>query len=158
MSWHPWHQERPDLRARVIAADGTEHRLDPATIAESPVGEESADILSDRLQLRAPLPGVEVGSVVEVETVVRDTSPLFSHGTAHSFFVGVALAVERTRLILDSPEELGPITTTRLLDELEPRRTVAGGRVRQVFELGPGEAFEAEPMTPGDVAVWPLVG
>src|SRR5262245_49064657 len=34
-SWSPWHQERPQMRARVITPDGAEHQLDPATIAEN---------------------------------------------------------------------------------------------------------------------------
>ncbi|HEY4574791.1 MAG TPA: DUF3857 domain-containing protein, partial [Thermoanaerobaculia bacterium] len=32
-SWEPWHQARPEIRARVITPDGAEHPLDPTTIS-----------------------------------------------------------------------------------------------------------------------------
>ncbi|MCP4656173.1 MAG: hypothetical protein GY856_12235, partial [bacterium] len=48
---------------------------------------------------------------------------------------------------------------TRLLPEVEPQRTEGDGRVRLVFEAGPLATIESvEVLTPGDVAVWPLVG
>src|SRR6185369_950086 len=53
--WEPWHESRPDLRARVISADGSVHELDPKTIAEVPVSEDNGT-LSDARVLRAPLP------------------------------------------------------------------------------------------------------
>ena len=85
--WCPWHQERPAIRARVITPDGAMHVLDPKTIAEVPVDQSSADELTDRRALRAPLPAVKVGAVVEEEIVVRDTRPFFSQGIAGQHFL-----------------------------------------------------------------------
>src|ERR1041384_2164669 len=34
--WSPWREDRPTMRARVVAPDGTVYTLDPATIADSP--------------------------------------------------------------------------------------------------------------------------
>jgi hypothetical protein len=69
--WSPWYQERPELRARVITEDEREFILDPKTIAKAPAVEISPDIYSNRQVLRAPLPGVNVGSIVEEEIVIR---------------------------------------------------------------------------------------
>lgn len=33
-AWHPWNEERPELRARAVHPDGTTQELDPATISE----------------------------------------------------------------------------------------------------------------------------
>jgi hypothetical protein len=35
-TWAPWQEERPAIRARVIAKDGSVHELDPKTIADAP--------------------------------------------------------------------------------------------------------------------------
>ena len=79
--WSPWHQLKPELRARVIGLDGTERKLDPKTIAEVSSGEDSTILFDDGKALRAPLPAVEVGVIVEIETFVRDQRPLFSAGS-----------------------------------------------------------------------------
>src|SRR5262245_47216703 len=63
-TWSPWFEERPSLRARVITADGAVHTLDPATISEGPL-ETPSKLYSDQKVLRAPLPALAVGAVVE---------------------------------------------------------------------------------------------
>lgn len=69
MGWRPWHQERPELRARVIDAQGAARSLDPETIADSPAPGVDPDIFQDLRVLRAPLPATAIGSVVEEEAV-----------------------------------------------------------------------------------------
>ncbi|MCP4656174.1 MAG: DUF3857 domain-containing protein, partial [bacterium] len=88
MSWSPWHQERPAMRARVISPDASEHRLDPKTIGESPIYGDQPEVLSDRMLLRSPLPAVAVGAVVEEEIEVRDSAPFFEQGTVRFFAFG----------------------------------------------------------------------
>ncbi len=161
MVWSPWYQERPALRARVISPDGIEHWLDPKTIGESPVGEDQPAVLSDRMVLRAPLPAVAVGAVVEEESVVRDLSPFFEHGTVHYVPFGRPVPVRRARLVVEAPASVPLRYVTRLLPAVEPQRTESDGRVRLSLEAGALDAikFESiEMLTPGDVAVWPMVG
>ncbi len=63
------------------------------------------------------------------------------------------------RLVVDAPASLPVRHLTRLLPAVEPQRTQSDGRVRWAFEAGPLAAIESvEVLTPGDVAVWPLVG
>jgi hypothetical protein len=50
ITWSPWRQARPTVRARVISADGATHELDPATIADAPVGGQGEALFSDRLR------------------------------------------------------------------------------------------------------------
>jgi hypothetical protein len=63
--FRPWHESKPELRARVIGADGAVHWLEAKTIADSPAQEYDQSIFSDRRVIRAPLPAVAVGAVVE---------------------------------------------------------------------------------------------
>ena len=52
--WAPWYQEKPAIKARVIAADGSVHELDANAVSETAAPEESLDIFSDNRILRAP--------------------------------------------------------------------------------------------------------
>src|SRR5215470_871948 len=83
--WAPWYQEKPALRARVVTPDGKEHPLDPKTIAEEASSEGSRLLYGDRRRLRAPLPAVTAGSVVEQEIVTRETAPYFDAGSVSVF-------------------------------------------------------------------------
>lgn len=80
VSWSPWYQERPEMKIRVSNPDGSEHILDESLIVESSEGESANNIYSDRKVLRAPFPNVVVGSVIEEELIVKDTSPMFEQG------------------------------------------------------------------------------
>ncbi len=160
-SWSPWYQERPQIRARVVTAAGTEHLLDPATLAELPAS-ETESLLSDRRLLRAPLPAMAPGVVVEEEHVLRETQPLFEAGVVHSVSMAWTVPVQRLRLVVEAPSEL-PLSFSRdLLPELEPVRNPGdanqGNRVRWTFErLDPPEATLPESSLPPGVATWPRI-
>lgn len=156
--WAPWYQERPAIRARVITADGTAHRLDPKTLAEAPVPSAEPEVFTDRRSLQGPLPAIAPGAVVEVEYVLRDTAPFFGRGVTRYYYFGAQAPIRRVRLVLEAPESLPLRYVTRLLPNLEPRRSLAGGRVTLTFEAGPFEPLEVgEPMTPTDVPTWPYL-
>lgn len=104
-AWRPGISERPVLRARVVSPAGVEHVLDPTTIVDVTPDQESLDVFTDARQLRAPLPGVEVGAVVEVEytAVSREALPGAGHFMQH------ALPRSRERgasLTIDAPLDL----------------------------------------------------
>lgn len=129
VGWPSMLAERPGLRARVVTPGGAEHLLDPATVVESAAGEPSADLLTDRRLLRAPLPAVQVGAVVEVEYRTRAMEPVPGAGQSFAFPV----PHERQRLVtlvLDAPAGL-PIlhgVQAGAGDEPAPVAELAGGR------------------------------
>ena len=41
--WEPWYQNQPEIRARVISADGKVSTLDQKTITDGPANEDSED-------------------------------------------------------------------------------------------------------------------
>ena len=163
-TWSPWHQERPEMRARVITPDVVEHWLDPETIGETPVGDQRPDLLSDRIRLRAPLPAVRVGAVVEANVTTRETAPLFSAGTVHQNLFGFSIPIENIRLTIDAPKTLPLTFKTQLMDGVEPEHLEGvpeegdGDRVRLRFIARDVEAYDdPEPMVPSDVHQKPLV-
>ena len=82
IGWEPWHEARPVIRARVIAPDFTVHTLDPNTVTEAPARGGDYKIYSDGKRLRAPLPAIAPGVVVEEEFTTTETEPLFAAGRA----------------------------------------------------------------------------
>jgi tetratricopeptide (TPR) repeat protein len=134
--WAPWHEERPTLRARVITSDGKEHPLDPTTIAEEGSSEGSRLLYGDRRLIRAPLPSVAAGAVVEQEIVTLEKEPLFDAGRVSTFVLDRGVPVQLSRLEIDAPRNLEIVTATRLGATVAPSREEQGDRVRLVWEVG----------------------
>jgi tetratricopeptide (TPR) repeat protein len=155
--WAPWYQERPAIQARVITKDGTVHQLDASALIESAAPEESLDIFSDNRVIRAPLPGVAVGSVVEQLITYRSKESLYDRASSDIFFFGSFVPVHRARLIVDAPSTL-PVKFVNDA-KIEAVKTEADGRQRYVFAAGPFAPKEnAEWGLPFDVAPLPWIG
>jgi hypothetical protein len=140
-SWSPWYQERPQLRARVIAADGAVHLLDPATVTESASSREP-EMFEDGRILRAPLPATGPGAVVEIEVTGRDTAPFFDRGTVQKVVVRFWVPVLHRRAVVEVPVSLPLRHVVRQLPEGGVREEVEGGRRRLTFEYRGVAAFK----------------
>ena len=155
--WEPWLQERPIVRARVIAHDGTMRELDPKTIAESPVG-GGDQTLSDRRMVKAPLPAIEPGSVVEEEIVVRQTAQSPVPGTAAHFIFGNSVPVLRTRLEIRGPETIPFRFKTLLLPEVKVSDRKENGTRVITFDQGSTKAWDDPPaLLPSNEPRYPAV-
>ena len=86
--WSPWHQDRPSIHARVISPDGEVHTLDENTIEEIQIPSGQANVFTDAKLLRAPLPALAVGCVVETEVLTREHRPFSTAGGSGSFQLG----------------------------------------------------------------------
>ena len=157
--WEPWHEERPVLRARVITPDFVVHDLDAKTIADAPSRQDESDMYSDSRVLRAPLPAMAPGSVVEQEWVAKETAPLFGAGSVGRFYFGrIAVPVQHSLLTLEALSTISLRYAVQLLPELQPQRTEADGKVKIVFEHGPMLAQENNDTNlPNDVPAYPFV-
>lgn len=76
--WEAWHQEKPEIKARVITAEETVHWLDPKTLNDFPEHEDAPDVYSDERKYGGPLPAVAPGSIVEEEVSVRGELSFFA--------------------------------------------------------------------------------
>ncbi len=88
VGWDPWHEMRPVIRARVIEADYSEHNLDLSAITEEPARGGDYKTYGDGKRLRAPLPAIAPGVVVEEEYLERETEPFFAPGRVGRAFFG----------------------------------------------------------------------
>jgi transglutaminase-like putative cysteine protease/tetratricopeptide (TPR) repeat protein len=137
--WQPWYAERPVIRARVIAKDGTAKTLEPEAITEASAGYQR-DIFTDLRYLHAPLPGVAVGSLVEsvIDTKYHTIVP---GDEMNGFFTfATVVPTEHARFIVDGPAGFAP----KFVNEtpVQPRVVETNGRKQWIFESGHTDAIE----------------
>ena len=159
VSWEPWHEARPVIRARVIAPDFTVHELDPNTVTEAPARGGDYKTYSDGKRLRAPFPAIAPGVVVEEEYTETETEPLFAPGRVGRVELGQEdVTVAHSRVVFDAPASLPLQTQLFLLPDVKPVRTEAAGRVTLTFDVGPIDGIDShEPYLPPDVVHFPIV-
>jgi transglutaminase-like putative cysteine protease/Flp pilus assembly protein TadD len=144
--WEPWHQAKPEIRARVITPDGAEHPLDPSTISESSATREAPDMFDDGRLLRAPLPATRPGAVVEQQVTVRDTAPFFDGGVVRLHTLDPGMPVLHARVTLEAPAAMPLRWALRGVPGVSPREETLQGRRRLTFEardLQPADDPEA---------------
>lgn len=156
--FQPWHETRPELRARVIGADGAVHWLEAKTIADSPAEEFDQSIFSDRRVIRAPLPAMAVGAVVEYEISVRETAPLLDAGEATRIVIYDGVPIQRFHLSLSAGRNIPLQVVSRLIPESAIHRGETAAGVEWECEWGPLELRKyAEQSLPFDMPNLPYV-
>ncbi len=130
--WSPWFMERPEIRARVVDTDGTEHWLDGSGVVESAVDQDDPTMFDDDRMLRTPLPGMEVGAVVEEVIVQRETEPFSPAGSVTRLPIQSWVHTSLARVRVEAPDGL-PLTWTVEGLDVEPKKT--RGRGLHGFEV-----------------------
>ncbi len=155
--WSPWYMARPELEAQVRDPGGAVRKLDLTAVAESPAYPELPDIYGDRRILRAPLPGVHVGSVVTEATRRKTTQPFFAGGAAFHVTFQSYIPRDAVELVVDLPASL-PFNYELLDAQVRKEESLGGGRRRVVFRARQLDAIEpAEPYSLSSVPQWPAV-
>ncbi len=159
VGWDPWHEMRPVIRARVIEPDYSEHNLDPSAITEEPARGGDYKTYSDGKRLRAPLPAIAPGVVVEEEYLERETEPFFAPGrVGRAFFGHEQVPVAHSSAVFEAPSSLPLRIEARLLPGVTPKRVEANGRVTITYEIGSLEGVEAhEANLPSDAYLFPEI-
>lgn len=154
--YQPWHENKPDLRARVITEDGAIHWLDAKTIADSPSTEYDANIFSDRRAVRAPLPAAARGAVIEYEIVLHETSPLLDAGEARRITIFDAVPIQRFRISIEAAKNISLKTASKLIPDSAIRRSSSAGKTLFECDFGPlTPRKNIEGNLPADVPVYP---
>jgi tetratricopeptide (TPR) repeat protein len=104
VGWSPWHQEIPEIHARVIASDGKVSTLDQKTITDGPAREDDEDTYTDARVRKVPLPAAAVGAIVEQETVSTDREPFFTGGVSAGNSFSWNVPFHRGELRIDVPK------------------------------------------------------
>lgn len=156
--WEAWHQERPEIRARVITAEGTVHWLDSKTLNDFPVHENAPDVYSDERKYGGPLPAVAPGAIVEEAVVVRDTVPLFAAGTVHRWALQWTVPVTKTHIVISHPESLPLHFQVHLLPPESVTKSNENGLETITLDQGPISAYTEElNHVPSDLVLFPEI-
>ncbi|MCC6521339.1 MAG: DUF3857 domain-containing protein [Polyangiaceae bacterium] len=153
--WSPWYMDRPEITATVTSPSGEQAALDPTTIADSAAYPEAPDVYGDSRVLRAPLPNVGVGSVVEEVIVRRARQPFLGQAYTHQVMLQGPVRRGEVEVVVDVPE--GAPLQYELLDaKVDPSESTENGRRRLTFRGGSYAGLEPiEPFAPSDVPAWP---
>ncbi len=158
MNWSPWLDEKPTMKARVVLADGSVYTLDEATIADSPAHVGSSLIYSEARTLRAPLPAIAPGAVVETEITRRSRPPFAGAGAVVRSYARPNEPMKHFRLTLQAPKTVPLRYRLYLLPGLVPKHTEEDTVDRWVFDSGPAPApGNSIAGLPGDVYDYPAI-
>jgi transglutaminase-like putative cysteine protease/tetratricopeptide (TPR) repeat protein len=100
--WTAWLGERPVIDARVVTPDSVEHRLDPKLLQEGTEVDRGTTTYSDSRVLRAPLPSIVDGAVVE-QTVRQMRWTPFRSGTMRRFGLQGSVPIRRLVVRVTAP-------------------------------------------------------
>jgi tetratricopeptide (TPR) repeat protein len=153
--WAPWFQEKPQIEARVISKDGTVHTLEAKAITEAPA-QDDLEIFSDNRIVRAPLPGIAAGSLIEQVITYTHKTPIAEAGLNDRYIFGRGIPVQEARLVIDAPSALAIHVANR--SDAKEVKEEAQGRQKLVYQLGPIAAIESvEYFLPYDMSSLPYV-
>ncbi|WP_162275872.1 DUF3857 domain-containing transglutaminase family protein [Roseimaritima ulvae] len=97
--WSPWHEDRPQLEARVITPAGEVIELDAAQIVERAAEASVPGVFVDRKALTALLSGVQPGAIIETKTVSL-SKPLLDRSIGFRHPMTTMLPARVTRVVV----------------------------------------------------------
>lgn len=156
--WDPWYQAKPEIRARVITSDGGVHVLDPKTLNDVPVHENSPDVYSDSRSYGGPLPALAAGAIGEEEITTRDTAMFSPAGDSERYGLGHGVPTIKTRVVLSHPESLPFRYVLHLLPDAVTTKSTTNGVETIVIEHGPMAGYEDRPpFAPPEAVIAPML-
>jgi len=144
-SWDPWYQERPILKGRVCNPDGNAYFLKSEHIVESAEKEEDINIFSERRFLRAPLPNVTIGSVIEVEYILQEKNPYFRDGIVQYIDIRSRSPMHKEKIIIEVPKSLAFHYRVFRVSDVKPDIKDYNNNTRYTFSfknIPPEEEYE----------------
>lgn len=142
VSWSPWHEARPEIRARVITPDGHAHDLDQKTVGEYATESGNNGVYSDQKTLRAPLPQLAKGVIAEVVIIRKETSPFSRTGVTGGLGLWQPFPVHRTRIDITAPASAPLRWKVYGMPGTTLTKASEGGKVHLSLELGPLPAYK----------------
>ncbi|HTR53232.1 MAG TPA: DUF3857 domain-containing protein [Kofleriaceae bacterium] len=150
-TWEPWHDNKPQVRLRVIDPSGRVEEPDPARTSDAP----SAHGASRRLDVQLPVMAVD--AVVEEEITLTEHTPIVGAGGSAVFFAGDS-APRSTRITLSAPAKRALHVERGMPAGVRAKHDTAAGRETWSYTLGPLDEPTWEPNVPPDVYQRPYVG
>ncbi len=132
------------MRARILTQGGKFVAMDPRTIETPAKKQGDAHTYSDWRTLRAPLPAIHVGAIIESLVVVHERKPLSSAGDLYSYTLGDYVPVTLSRVVVDYPSKTRIKFRTSQMGKTWPVVSKSKGRTRRIYSMGLTKAYDIE--------------
>lgn len=99
-------------------------------------------LYSDERMLRAPLPAVGPGAIVETEIVLKERLPFAGAGNVRKSYFQLSQPVQHVRVTLEAPDSIPLRYRLDSAPGVTPTHTAEAGRQRRVFDGSPAPAYE----------------
>ena len=158
--WYASHQQRPTLRARVVAPDGSVAVVAPAQVQDAPAVGTSGNAASDRHVMHAQLPPLVVGAVVDYEYVVVDRAPRSTSGVVTRVDLGRDVPTRHAVVTIVAPTGHPVTVATRGPALAAPVTRTANGLTTTVYQARDLRAFDEVAVVdaPPDYLAQPSIG
>jgi len=132
--WDPWYEKQAQLQARVLQPNGTFVELDQKTITDAPINADDDETYSSEHVRRAPLPGLEIGSIVEEVHSVDEKIPYFTGGEVFRYSFRDSMPIARERVTVEVPASMPFKDAVHNLPSLALSRSESNGVRHIVYE------------------------
>ncbi len=157
VSWQPWLQNKPALQATVVSAGGRLHLLKDTDFMESAGSVGPLSTYNDARFLRAPLPDIGPGSLVEVVITAVEKRALAKSGVSQRLRFTHGMPVLFARVVIDAPDAV-PLHVLNGVDNTQARRKKAGHTMRHSFLFQNLQAFDGRLVSaPPDIDPFPFI-
>lgn len=153
-SYSPGHEKLTVNWIRVIGADGRIINAEPAFVQDSDVPARLGDpVYSDQRVRRASITGVEPGTIVDFSYTTEELKPFLPGDFQQQWGVTTALAVQRSRFVVDVPASLELRIDEENLN-FERRTVTAKGRTVHTWATANLPRIKGEPYAADSNGVW----
>ncbi len=134
LEYSPWYQKQPIVRARVYDRKGKAHEFEKDKLTVTPAQRSDTAVLTNDLVLRAELPGLQEGAIVEEVVTTEELSPFFETGR---YYLELLDSYEPTayRSVEITAMETLPLKVFFVGKEHAIQKTTSGARIRRLIEL-----------------------
>ena len=129
----PWYQKQPVIEARVFDRSGKVYELAKEDSTVSSAQSNDPVVLTNDQIVRAALPGLQDGSIVEERITVEEHASYFPDGNYQTELLDSFVPTEFSSIEIDAPESL-PLKLVFLGAEYPIQETRENGRVRMRIE------------------------
>ena len=134
LRFSPWYQKQPVIEARVFDRNGKIYELAKDDSTVSSAQSNNPVVLTNDLIVRAALPGLQDGAIVEERITVEEQASYFPDGSYQIEMLDSFVPIEFSAVEIDAPESVA-LRVVFLGKEVPIQETRQNGRIRKRIEL-----------------------
>ncbi len=139
----PWYQKQPIVRARVFDRNGKAYEFDKDDMTVSPAHSADPAVLTNNLVVRAALPGLQDGAIVEQLVTTEEQAPFFAAGRYYMEMLDSFEPIAFRSIEIETPASL-PLEAIFLGRDFSIQKTASDNRIRRRIEIHNQEKLDLD--------------